>query len=241
MTKLLKFILGGCLILSLSVFGFTPAVNQKEENLQQAAANVGYTREEIKTALLEYERTGQAGAVAEAVLMPASMGIEIPNLNPAKVLNDTPLKEYGGREEFYAELRAHGYDDPDMENMPYWQYEQLESNWLLSQEMIDLLAATNPELADRDLSKWTYADYRLFNEQRNQEALASWFTAEQQAELAERGIRIEDTRPLLKVFYQAEAVLAQPDYALKSILEDWYETKLTLSLGADWRESARIN
>lgn len=240
MTKLFKFILGGCLILSLSVLGFTPAVNQKEEALQQAAANVGYSREEIKTALLEYERTGKTSEIAEAVLLPASMGIEIPNLNPAKVLNDTPLKEYGGSETFYAALRAHGYDDPDMENMPYWQYQQLESDWLLEQETIDLLAGY-PELADRDLSQWTYADYNRFNEQRSQDILASWFTEEQLSELQERGIRVEDTRPLLKAFYDPETILEQPDYALKAVLEDWYETKLTLSLGADWRESARIN
>lgn len=240
MTKLFKFILGGCLILSLSVFGFVPAVNQKEEALQQAAANVGYSREEIKTALLEYERTGKTGEVANAVLMPASMGIEIPNLNPAKVLNDTPLKEYGDRETFYAALRAHGYDDPDMENMPYWQYAQLESDWLLEQETIDLLSGY-PELADRDLSQWTYADYNLFNEQRSQDVLASWFSAEQLSELQMRGIRVEDTRPLLKMFSQPENILAQSDSTLKTILEDWYETKLTLSLGADWRESAKIN
>lgn len=240
MTKLLKFILGGCLILSLSIFGFTPDTNEGKESLQKAAATVGYTREEIKTALLEYEQTGRADDMIQDILLPASMGIEIPNLNPAKVLNETPLKEYGGREEFYANLRAHGYDDPDMENMPYWQYEQLEANWLLEPEMVELLAGTNPELADRDLSQWTYADYNRFNEQRNEENLMNWFTEEQQAELKARGIRAEDLRPLLKMFHQPETILQQPDYALKAILEDWYETKLTLSLGADWRESARI-
>ena len=240
MQRIVKIILGGCLILSLAIFGFTPATNQKEEAIQKAASAAGYTREEIKTALLQYERSGEKNAVVMDILLPSSMGIKIPNLNPAKVLNETPLKEYGNRADFYAALRAHGYDDPDMENMPYWQHEQLESNWLLDPSIAASLAVSNPELADRDLSNWTYGDYTRFNEQKEADHLAALFTPEQLTELEQRGIRIEDTRPLLKTFYQTDTILEQSDETLRSILEDWYETKLTLSLGADWRLSARI-
>ncbi len=237
MTKLLKFILCGCLIMSLSVLGFAPTELAENTRITEA----GYTREEVKMGLARYERTGKPNAITEAVLLPASLGIEIPNLDPAKVLNDTPLKEYGGREDFYAELRAHGYDDPNMENMPYWQYEQLSSHWLLDREMAELLAATNPELADRDLSQWTMGMYREFNDQRNRQSIEAYFTAEQLAELNARNIRPEDLQPLLRDYYfQADLILAQSDDALKTALEGWYETKLTLSLGADWRESARI-
>ncbi|MBQ8894708.1 MAG: hypothetical protein IJ043_09930 [Clostridia bacterium] len=240
MSKLLKFILGGCLILSLSIFGFTPATDLKQESLDRAAASVGYTREVVKTALMEYERTGRMGTVAHDVLLPTSMGIKIPNLDPSKVLNETPLSSYGNREAFYEALRSHGYDDPDMENMPYWQYEQLESNWLLDSETAAYLLASNPELADRDISHWTYGDYNRFNDQKETEILAAWFTAEQLEELEARGIRIEDTRTLLKEFHQPETILAQSDATLKALLEDYYEIKLAFSLGADWRESARI-
>lgn len=237
MTKLLKFILCGCLIMSLSVVGFAPAELAENTRITEA----GYTREEIKAGLARYERTGKTNDVTDAVLLPASLGIETPNLDPAKVLNDTPLKEYGGREEFYAELRAHGYDDPNMENMPYWQYEQLSDHWLLEQEMIDLLAATNPELADRDLSQWTNGMYREFNAQRNQQQLAAHFTAEQLEELEKRNIQLADLQILLREYYfQPELILAESDETLKAALEGWYETKLALSLGADWRESARI-
>jgi hypothetical protein len=80
-------------------------------------------------------------------------------------------------------ILAHGYDDGDMANMPYWQYEQLESRWLLDEALRNSLAASNPELADRDLSHWTYGDYHRFNEQKSTENLAAWFSAEQLAEL----------------------------------------------------------
>ena len=240
MSKIFKITIACVLILSLAVaVGFIPAGNPKEEALQKAASAVGYSREEIKSALLLYEKTGEPNAVTKAVLMPASMGIEIPSLNPSKVLNDTPLRDYGGREEFYAALRSHGYDDADMANMPYWQYEQLESQWLLDEELQAILRSSNPELADLDLSHWTYGDYNRFNEQKSTENLAAWFSAEQLAELEARDIRIEDTRPLLKEFYQPETILAQSDETLRSSIENWYETKLILSLGADWRESAK--
>lgn len=241
MSKFVKIALIVSLILTLCIFGFTPVTDYKEVALQEAAAAAGYTREEVKTALLQYEQTGTVNKVTNTVLLPASMGITTPNLNPAKVLNETPLKEYGGKEEFYAELRAHGYDDPDMENMPYWQYEQLSGNWLLDTETVEMLYACYPALGERDLTAWTNKDYRLFSEQNNKELLAGWFTAEQLAELKARGIQLEDTRPLLKTYYQPETVLAQSNETLKAILEDWYQTKLTLSLGADWRQSARIN
>jgi hypothetical protein len=241
MSKFVKIALIVSLILTLCIFGFTPVINYKEAALQEAAAAAGYTREEVKTALLHYERTGTVSKVTNTVLLPASMGITTPNLNPAMVLTETPLKEYGGKEEFYAELRAHGYDDPDMENMPYWQYEQLSGNWPLDTETVEMLYACHPVLAERDRTAWTNKDYRLFSEQNNKELLAGWFTAEQLAELKARGIQLEDTRPLLKTYYQPETILAQSDETLKAILEDWYQTKLTLSLGADWRQSARIN
>jgi hypothetical protein len=240
MSKTFKIVLACALILSLAVaVGFIPAGNPKEEALQKAASSVGYPREEIKSALLRYERSGEKNGVAEAVLLPASMGIKTPSINPAKVLNDTPLHYYGNREVFYAALRSHGYDDGDMANMPYWQYEQLESRWLLDEALRNSLAASNPELADRDLSHWTYGDYHRFNEQKSTENLAAWFSAEQLAELESRDIRIEDTRPLLKEFYQPETILAQSDETLRTAIEEWYETKLILSLGADWRESAK--
>lgn len=241
MSKFIKYILIVSLIFTLCIFGFTPVINYKEAALQEAAAAAGYTREEIKTALLQYERAGTVSKITNTVLLPASMGITVPNLDPAKVLNETPLKEYGSKEEFYAELRAHGYDDPDIENMPYWQYEQLSDNWLLDQQTVARLYAYYPELKARNLATWTNKDYRLFNKQNNKEILAGWFTTEQLAELETRGIQIEDTRPLLKTFYQPETILAQSDETLKAILEDWYQTKLALSLGADWRESARID
>lgn len=237
MSRFLKFILVGCLILSASVFGVVPA--EQAANASETASS-GYTREEIKTALRDYERTGTANEIAKAVLLPASMGITLPNLNPAKVQNETPLSAYGNREDFYAALRTHGYDDPDMKNMPYWKYEKLEADWLLEPELAALLVATNPELADRDLSQWTYGDYTRFNEQKNAENLAARFTPEQQAKLEARGIRMEDLRPLMKTFFDAETILAQSDETLRSLIEDWYETKLTLSLGADWRLSARV-
>ncbi len=240
MSKLTKIVLACCLLLCLTVVGFVPAITKDNTALEKAAeTDLGYTREEVKSALLNYERTGEAGAVVQSVLLPSSLGISTPNLNTDKVLNETPLKEYGNREEYYENLLAHGYDDSDMENLPYWQYEQLSANWLLDQSTRDLLASTYPELTDRDLSQWTIGMYRQFIEQSEEELLMACFTTEQQAALEERGISSADFGQLLLVYGQPETILAQSDETLKTVLEDWYQTKLTLTLGADWRVSAR--
>lgn len=203
----------------------------------EAAAPL-YTVEEVKTALLAYEQSGNAGALLKDIMLPATAGITTPKLDESRILNTTPLSSFGNAEAYYKELMAHGVRQNELADMNYSDYRQLRAAWRLDPSTAKALKLRYPALSETDLSAWTYGTYDYFLKEQEVANLKAQFTEEELARLAAMGIRIEDTRHLMMVYGSASAILEQPADQLISAIDARYRQDLNLLLGADWRISA---
>lgn len=159
--------------------------------------------------------------ILEAVEMPRSMGIQIPNINMDKVITTTPLSEFSSA--FKTELSQHGLSEKEIEKMSYNDYKTIERSWKLTKEMTESAKESYPELANKDLSTWTYGDYEDYHTKKDKENFEHEFTKEQITQLNQRGILLEDVHWLLKDFYKIDNILAQPDENLKKEIEGYYQ------------------
>ncbi len=198
-----------------------------------------YTVEEVKTALLAYEQTGNAGALLKDIMLPATSGTKTPKLDERRILNTTPLSAFGNAETYYKELRSHGIRQSDLDGMNYSDYQQLRNGWKLDPSTAKTLKLRFPELAEADLTQWTYGTYDFYLQEQNVANLKELFTEDQLAQLEKMGIQISDTQYLLRIYDTPANLLAQPEAKLKATIEDRYQQDLNLLLGADWRISAK--
>lgn len=159
--------------------------------------------------------------ILKAVEMPRSMGIQIPNINMDKAIDPTPLSEFSNV--FKAELSQHGLSEKEIAGLSYSDYRTIERSWKLSEEMIESVKKSYPELADRDLSSWTHGDYQAYYTKHDKENFAKSFTPAQISQLNKRGILLEDLHWLFKESYTIDTILAQPDEVLKKIIEGYYQ------------------
>lgn len=182
-----------------------------------------YSPADIATAL-EYGETasGAYAKVLDDVLMPASMGIEIPHVDPSRIQQTVDV--YTLDSAFAEALAAHGIN---RKSMTYSEYEEIENTWLLSDYVIESAKRAYPELASVDMSKWTYGKYKAYYIARDHEIMMSEIAPQQLQELAGRNIQVADLGYLLKEYHTIENVLSQPDEELKSILEMAYEFTLS--------------
>ncbi len=198
-----------------------------------------YTVEEVKTALLAYEQTGNAGALLKDIMLPATAGTTTPKLDESRILNTTPLASFGNAEGYYKELRAHGVLQSELEEMNFSDYQQLRAGWKLDKATAKTLKLRYPELSEVDLSQWTYGTYDYYLREQEVAHLKAQFTEAELARLEAMGIRMEDTRHLLMVYGSPAALLEQPAETLVAAIEARYRQELNLLLGADWRISAK--
>lgn len=191
-----------------------------------------YQPKEVREALDQLEQLGITSEISDDVLLPASMDIQIPNIDPAKIYNNDLLTEYD--HVFIAALIEHGYSEEDAKNMTMSQYKAIEDTWLLPDDMIKRVKnyspEPDPELEGVDVSTWTYGDFEAYAKKIDAKVFAGQFTAKQLAELEARDIRIEDAIYLLREFYTPEALLAQSDEILKATLEAYYQFKIYMEL-----------
>ena len=162
--------------------------------------------------------------ILKAVELTRSMHIDIPKINMKKVIQTNPLDAYAY--DFKGELRRHGYTDEEISGFSYHDFEIIERSWKLPEKMVRSLKKGYPELADRDLSRWTYGDYEKFYTEQDQENFARSFTEDQITQLNQRGILLEDTFYLFKEFHQIDTILAQPDEVLKKTIEGYYQISI---------------
>ena len=196
-----------------------------------------YTAEEVKTALLAYEQTGHVGALLKDITLPASKGVQTPKLDASRILDPTPLSQFGNKEMYYKELRAHGITPQDAENMTYSDYQKLRSGWKVDPLAAKALKDRYPQLAEADVSQWTYGTYDYYLQEQQAEDNKRLF-APQELEAMERlGLTTEDACYLLKS-HGSTAFLILPQEQLTAQLEARYQKELNLLLGADWRVSA---
>jgi len=159
--------------------------------------------------------------ILETVEIPRSMGIQIPNINMYKVITTTPLNEFSNV--LKTELSQHGLSEKEIEKMSFNDYKTIERSWKLTKEMIESAKKIYPELANTDLSTWTFGDYEDYYTKKNKENFEHEFTKEQITQLNQRGILLEDVPWLLKDFYKIDTILAQPDEVLKKDIEGYYQ------------------
>lgn len=178
--------------------------------------------------------TRQTSSLLSEVLQPVSMGIEIPKVDPSKVLDiyDRKISDMASREVYYENLAEHGFTDAEMATMTRSEYDALESTWLMDADFIAVAQKLYPELKNIDMTDWTIGKYDAYVKTKNAEQLKARFTAEQLAELEERNILVEDTFYLFKEFHNVDVILQQTDETIKEVLEGYYAFNLEHTLGS---------
>ena len=159
--------------------------------------------------------------VMAAIELPRSMNIEIPKVDPHKMMNTRPIVSYA--QEFKFELQEHGYTDEEIASISYGEYEILNSHWLLSEEMQELAVKYFPETGMEDLSKWANGELKARQMAEVDTARLERFTKEEWTSLQERGIVEADLFYLLKELQQPTTIVAQSDEGLREVLEGYYE------------------
>lgn len=167
--------------------------------------------------------------ILKQVELPRSMNILIPKINMDRVIVTTPLSNYNNV--FKSELIQHGYTEKEIATFSLNDFRVIESTWKLPEDMVKRVKRGYPELENRDLSNWTFGDYKKYYTKQNKANSESSFTEKQKTQLKQRGILMEDVHSLLKDYYKIDIILAQPDEALKKTLEGYYQFAIDM-LGA---------
>lgn len=213
--KLSVLCLSLCFVMFSGLTAHASAVNTEtypEISGKYFASDIIEAIENKDTRSVEYE------AVLNDVLLPTSMGIEIPNVNPARVYQTVDV--YTLDPAFADALSEHGIHRT---SMSYSEYESIENTWLLPETMVLSIKKSYPELDNVDISQWTYGDYKNYCKERDHQRLVNSITPEQMQEFANRHINISDLHLLLKEFHTLDGVLAQSDNVLKTTLENAYQ------------------
>ena len=217
--KVTKRMLSLFLALTLMLLGSVSAHASDTEKITFPEIEGKYMPAEIAEAIEHKNmRSMEYTAILNDVLLPASMGIEIPNINPESVYQTVDV--YTLDASFSTALADHGIIRT---SMSYSEYEAIENTWLLPDDMIESIKRVYPELALIDMSDWTYGDYKNYSKEADYANALDGISAEQISSLEMRNIRIADLHYLIKEYHTIESVLAQSDSALKQTLEDAYQ------------------
>ena len=199
-----------------------------------------YTAEEVSAALLADPADARQQEILADILLPASLGITLPNIDVSRVLRSStvPLSAFDeGGADMVMDLTERGYAKVDPDKMIYQEYVALENSWFLSEEEIESLKTAYPQLAEIDLTKWTKGQKDAYDSAMLTENRWEGLTMEQKVALNERNILSEDLQYLLKEFQNVDVILQQKDEDLKELLEDYYEINLEFYLGTDTCEA----
>jgi hypothetical protein len=154
------------------------------------------------------------------VFMKTSLGITIPKVDLDEVHVTVPLTDNDIDKSVKQQLREHGYTDAEIADMDLGDYINISATWTLPADVINVAKDLYPELANEDLSDWTYGQY---NDYKYEVAVRNTMPSPSEiVEFAARGITYDDANWLLKDYYSYEEVLAQSDETLKAALEDYY-------------------
>lgn len=172
-----------------------------------------YMPSEIVYAL---EQSNGGGTLAQ-LAKPTSLGItDVLNIDMKKVHQTYSVT--GGQKQM---LRERGYSEEEIEQMDIGDYFNIESTWIINPDTISSIKFLYPELADVDISSWTYGDFEAYYTVEDAKKYAPT-TAEEQA-FIDRNITLADAQTLLKDYYSYENVLAQSDEQLTDDLRQYYQ------------------
>lgn len=124
-------------------------------------------------------------------------------------------------EEQVVELKTHGYTDNEIDSFDMEDFFNIESTWMIDYDVVDLIISLYPELANNNISNWTYGDLKSYVDIADAKKYAP--TLEQQEKLEARNITLADARMLLKDYYDYDNLLAQSDEQLVDDLEKYYQ------------------
>lgn len=153
------------------------------------------------------------------VELPTSLSISIPNIDLTKVHQTQPLQQPQ-----IDSLKSRDFSDEMIATMDYGDYANVEKTWLLTSDMIKNAKNIYPDLANMDISNWTYGDFLTYSVKADSKTYAP--TEDQAKALKERNITLEDARKLLKVFNSYDTILKQNDKTLKGYIEKDYQSTI---------------
>lgn len=210
------------IILCASYTPFVFAFNSTNTYSEDVEIEGMYHASEIMSALERKSRSSYAlnssdKAILNDVLLPTSMGITIPNIDPSKVIQTVDV--YSLDPAFAEALADHGVY---RSRMTFSEYEKIESTWLLPDEFISIARISYPELQDVDMSSWTYGTYKEYTQNKDEERFLARFSSEQLQELNARGILIDDLSILISSYHTIDNILSQSNQDLKATIEAAY-------------------
>lgn len=221
MKKCTVLFLALTLCMSLVPFAHATEMAETEQEIQQV--NGKYYAKDIIAALenrprATFSNDSMEQSILNEVLLPASMDIEIPHIDPSKVVQTVDV--YTLDSAFAEALEEHGIYRT---SMTYTEFEAIESTWLLPEEIIEVIKSMYPELEGQDLSVWTYGDFNEYRRKTDAENFRARFSEEQLQQLDSRGILISDLGTLLKEYQTIDCVLAQDNQDLKDTIKAAYQ------------------
>jgi len=204
------------------------AVESEETNREVIHVDGKYNAADILAAIENSSKSTNARSsvdqtILNDVLMQVSMDIQTPHIDPSKVLQTVDV--YTLDPAFAEALAEHGVYET---SMTYSEFEAMENTWLLPPDFVESVKYAYPELADSDMSGWTYGMYKEYAAEKDEERFLASLTAEELAQLDSRGIQVSDMSYLLKEYHTVEAVLAQSNDSLKTTLEAAYNYTYSL-------------
>lgn len=198
------------------------ASDSVDSNLTAVQVKGKYHPADIMAALENTNEKDPAKAAANQallndVLLPASMGITTPRIDPSKVLQTRDV--YTLDPAFAEELTAHGIR---RSSMTLSEYYALERTWKMPEDFIASAKYVYPELVEVDVSEWTYGMYQDYAAEQDRARFLARITPDQMEQITSRGIQISDLSILMKEYHSIEAILKQSNKSLKSSLEKAY-------------------
>lgn len=120
------------------------------------------------------------------------------------------------------ELQARGYSDEAIVMMDSYDFQQEESGWLISNELIEGAKRIYPELKDKDLSHWTYQEFEDYIRVQSEENNAPPAALKQK--IIERGLPQDINSRVAKEFHGWENMLTYTNEAILSMYEASQQT-----------------
>ncbi|MBO4934584.1 MAG: M23 family metallopeptidase [Clostridia bacterium] len=166
--------------------------------------------------------------------LPASLGIEIPNVNLFAVRDDRPLDEVE-----IQEAVTFGASRNEAKKMTLSELLDFLGSKKLTPQSKENMRILFPELSKEQIDEMTYKDYENYSYAQTHKAL----TPDEKTleELERRGITLDDFIYLHKCYEDDASILAENDAVLRSALKKYYLFKLdyaqAVSNDSDYRNA----
>ena len=167
--------------------------------------------------------------------LPASLGIEIPNVNLSAVRDDRLLDEVE-----IQEAVAFGASRNEAKKMTLSELLDFLGSKKLTPQSKENMRILFPELSKEQIDEMTYKDYENYSYAQTHKALTP--DKKTLEELERRGITLDDFFYLRKCYDDDASILAEDDAVLRSALKKHYLFKLdyarAVSNDSDYRNAA---